>query len=108
MAVSKAGAILYIQSWFQSRFPAEHFSPDIRPKLRCQIADQIEAECHGTLNNPEARRIEPVRIPLVREKGRAIGASYTPRGQRFATAIGASEHCSPQRVSRPAPEPCAA
>src|SRR5207237_9231605 len=93
---------------FEPSIPTKRLFLDIRPKLFSQIADKIEPECHGTLDKPQARCIEPVRVPHVREKGCAVSASDAPCGQRFTAAIGAREHRSTQRTSRPAPETLAA
>src|SRR5437667_495166 len=88
------------EPYVESSFFVEYLSLEIRPELRCQIADQAEPERHRTLGKSEAHRIDPVRIPLVREERGAIRAADTPRGQRLAAAIGAREQGSTERMSR--------
>src|ERR1017187_306967 len=106
IAVSRAGSICCAESW--SHFPPEHFAFDIRPELGSQIAGQIEPECHRTMDESLARRIETVRIPHVGKKGCAVVAAETPGGQCLAACVGSREDGSPNRMRRPAPESRAA
>ncbi len=57
------------QLYVEPSFSPQDFSFDIRPELRSQIADQIEPECYRTLDQPEPRRIEAVRVPHVGKNG---------------------------------------
>jgi hypothetical protein len=63
------GASVYVESRFLSSLSTEYFFPDIRPELRREVADEIEPDSYRALDEPEARRIEPGRIPKVGKNG---------------------------------------
>src|SRR2546421_5943051 len=85
-------------SWLAYRAPAQYFSADIGPEFRSQIADQVETEPHTALEESEPRGVEAIRVPDVRKKSRAIGATDAPGGECLATRIGAREDSPAERM----------
>src|SRR5690349_4078052 len=70
---------------------ARHVSFHVGPELFSEIAKQIEADRHGTLDGPEPRGVQTIRVPLIREKRRPVGAAEPPRRERLAAGVGAGQ-----------------
>ena len=77
---------------------------DVGPELRTDIGEQIESNLG---QNPAPalvlRCCEPVRVPLVGSKSRAVSTPQAPGGQRLAAGVGACKNGPAERVTSSGP-----
>jgi len=55
----------------------------VRPEFQSQIGEQIEAELSRPLRKAKRYGVDPVGVPFVGDKGRAVSAPEPPRGERL-------------------------
>src|ERR1035437_4303921 len=91
----------------RSRFSVQQLPFEIRPELGCQVADEIEPELKRALGESEAYRVEPARIPRVRNVSRTVSAADAPNGQRLSSFVRMGQNGAAERMSGATPESAA-
>src|ERR1039458_10694579 len=78
-------------------FAAKYHPFDIRPEFGCQVAGQIEPQLQRTLGESQGHRVEPARIPLVRNVGRSVSAAEAPHREGFGSTVRMRENDAAER-----------
>ena len=86
----------------------QYLSLEVRPEFGAHIRGEIESKPERSLGDTQAHGIQPVRIPLVREKGGAVSTTQTPSRECLATGVRSRQYGAAERMTGSAPESRAA